>query len=287
MKAIRSLSETERKEKIYMPQYRVGLICSDPRVLPELSNRLKEPWSTISEEDGMYYWSSSQFEALATVAEVDKCAARLLPTLNGLVKLPFINADELAKPGELAKAGRIKFVDDQGQEVTQVILSASIHGSGTFTIHEDEDSQREAKRRWLKIVKKSLEAEESSPVDHVLSYYGREANWHNLYDIYEIVRSNCDTNQFKEWMRDETGKSRKSDFVQSANNFNLSGFTARHSPSESDPVEWIPNSSEVKVEVKVNGKKRVLYIRPMTLDQAKKFITHLITQWLPAILEIN
>ena len=84
-------------------------------------------------------------------------------------------------------------------------------------------------------------------------------------------------------MRDETGKSRKSDFVQSANNFNLSGITARHSPSESDRVERIPNSSEVKVY----SKHGVLYIRPMALDQAQKFIMHLVTQWLPAILEIN
>jgi hypothetical protein len=69
------------KEKINMPQYRVGLICNDSRVLPELSNRLKEPWSTISEEEGMYYWSSSQFEALATVTEVDECATSGLSIL--------------------------------------------------------------------------------------------------------------------------------------------------------------------------------------------------------------
>jgi hypothetical protein len=283
MKAILSLSETERKEKIYMPQYRVGLICSNPRVLPELSNRLKEPWSTISEEEGMYDWSSSQFEALATVTEVDECATRLLPTLDGLVKLPFIVNLPFINEGELAKAGRIKFVNDQGREVTQVILSGTLSGRGTISIHEDEDSQREARRRGFNIAEKSLEAEESSPVHHVLSYYRREANWHNLYDIYEIVRRKCDSDQFEKWMQDETGTSRKSDFEQSANNFNLSGFTARHSLAKSDLVEMIPNSSKVKV----HNRKGVLYIRPMTLDQAKKFITHLITQWLPAILEIN
>lgn len=38
-----------------MPQYQVGLVCNDSRVLPELSNCLKEPWSTIVEKEGILY----------------------------------------------------------------------------------------------------------------------------------------------------------------------------------------------------------------------------------------
>src|SRR5436309_2232084 len=126
------------KEKINMPKYAVGLISNDPRVLPELSNRLKEPWSTIIEKEGIYYWSSSLFEDLATVTEVGECATRLLATLNGLVKLYSTDA------GELVKAGKIKFVDEQGREVTQVSLS--VPARAVLTIHEDEEVQREAKR---------------------------------------------------------------------------------------------------------------------------------------------
>ncbi len=191
-----------------MPQYRVGLICNDSRVLPELANRLKEPWSTISEEEGMYYWSSSQFEALATVAEVNECASRLLPRLDGLVKLYLINA------GELAKAGKIKFVDDQGREQNQVSLSVS--GRVAFNIHEVENSEREAKRRWLNVAEKGLEEGEDSPISHVLKHFGKEASWHNLFNVYEIIQKDYNHSQGitrpgnfillpEAWTRDETG----------------------------------------------------------------------------------
>jgi hypothetical protein len=262
-----------------MPQYRVGLICNDSRVLSELSNRLKEPWSTIIEIEGVYYWSSSHFEDLATVAEVDECATRLLATLNGLVKLHSRNA------GELAKAGRIKFVDDQGREVTQVILSVSLQGRGTLTIHEDEDSQREAKRRWLKIAEKSLEEGEDSPISQALNYFGKEANWDNLFKVFEVIQTDYNHSQGiknprhfislpEEWTRDETGRNREKDFTESANNAYVSGIFARHSIAESYRVVQVANSSLLKLVYKD------LEILPMTLDRAKIFIADLLSQWL-------
>ena len=262
-----------------MPQYRVGLICNDSRVLSELSNRLKEPWSTIIEIEGVYYWSSSHFEDLATVAEVDECATRLLATLNGLVKLHSRNA------GELAKAGRIKFVDDQGREVTQVILSVSLRGRGTLTIHEDEDSQREAKRRWLKIAEKSLEEDEDSPISHALNYFAKEANWDNLFKVFEVIQRDYNHSQGiknprhfislpEEWTRDETGRNREKDFTESANNAYVSGIFARHSIARSQRVVPVVNSS---LWLLVHTKEEIL---PMTLERAKIFVTDLLSLWI-------
>lgn len=262
-----------------MSQYRVGLICGDSRVLPELSNSLKEPWSTISVEEGMYYWSSSQFEDLGTVAEVDECAARLLATLNGLVKLHLIDA------GELAKAGRIKFVDNQGREVTQVTLSATLRGRGTLTLDEDENSQREARQRWLEIAEKSLEEGEDSPISHALYYFGKEATWDTLFKIFEVIRKDYNNSQDiyrlanfdklpEEWARDATGRNREDDFTESANNAYISGIFARHSIAMSERIVPVPNSS---LWLLIHRKKEIL---PMTLERAKIFIASLLSHWI-------
>jgi hypothetical protein len=250
--------------------------------LPKLSNLLKEPWSTIVETEGIYYWSSTHFDALATVVEVDEYATRLLPRLNGLAKLHFIDA------GELIKAGRIKFIDNQGRELTQVTLSTSARVA--FSIHQDEDSQLEARQRWLNIAEKSLEEREDSPIDQALSYYGKERtqNWQTLFHVYETIHREYNHSQGitnprqfvqlpEEWTRDEAGEARERDFTESANNAYLSGYTARHSLTASYPVRMIHNSTHVKVIYSVN---REIDIHPMTLEEAKMFIARLLTYWL-------
>lgn len=265
-----------------MPRYQVGLICNDARVLPELSNRLREPWSTIIENEGIHYWSSTHFDTLATVVEVDECATKLLSRLNGLAKLYFIDA------GELAKAGKIKFIDDQGRELTQVTLSTSARA--VFTIHENENSQVETRQRWLAIAEKCLEEKEDSPINQALNYYGKERtqNWRTLFKVYETIlreykfsRGVTHSRQFiqlpEEWTQDETGESRERDFAKSANNAYLSGYTARHSLAASHPVIVIPNSTHVKVIYPDNRERE---IHPMTLEEAKIFIKRLLLYWL-------
>jgi hypothetical protein len=260
-----------------MLQYLVGLISKDPRVLPELSNRLIEPWSTIIEKEGIYYWSSSHFDALATVAEVDEYASRLLPRLNGLVKLHLINA------GEIAKAGRIKFIDDLGRELTQVSLSTSARA--VLTIHEDENSQLEAKRRWLNVAEKSLEEGEDSPISHALNYFGKEASWDNLFKVYEVIQKDYNHSQGitnprtfiplpEEWTRDEKGRNREKDFTESANNAYVSGVLSRHSIARSERVVQVSNSSLWKL---VHSQIEIL---PMTSERAKIFIVGLLSQWI-------
>ncbi len=260
-----------------MHHYRVGLVCNDSRVLPTLADRLKEPWSTINEEEGISYWSSSHFEALATVYEVDECASRLLSRLNGLVKLYFIHA------GELAKAGRIKFANDQGQEETMMSLSTGARA--VFKIQSDENLEREARQRWLHIAEKGLEREENSPISQALNHFGKEANWHNLFNVYEIIQKDYNNSRGKthprhfiplpeEWTRDERGRNREKDFTESANNAYVSGITARHSIAMSKKVVQIADSPLLKM---VHTNEEIL---PMTLDRAKIFIAGLLAQWL-------
>lgn len=260
-----------------MRQYRVGLTCNDPRVLPELASRLKEPWSTIVEIENTYYWSSSLFEGLATVAEVDQCAARLLPTLNGLVNLHFMSV------GELTKAGRIKFIDDQGRELTQVTLSTQARV--VFAIHEDEPSQRETRQRWLQIAEISLKENEDSPISQALNYFGKEANWDNLFKVYEVILKDYNNSQGivrpgnfaslpEDWTKDETGRNREQDFTESANNAYVSGIFARHSWAQSRKVAPVANSPLWKLSYKD------LEILPMSLEKAKTFIANLLSHWL-------
>jgi len=271
------------KEIDNLPQYRVGLVCNDPRVLPELSNRLKEPWSTIVEKEKIFYWSSTHFDALATVPEVDEYATRLLPVLNGLVKLHIENA------GELVKAGRIKFINDKGQEVTQVTLAVTLRGSAALIIHEDEKQKLEARKRWISIAEKSLEKREDLPINRALDYYGREHkhNWQTLYKVYETIQKEYRHSQGvslpEEWTKDETGKSREKDFTESANNAYLSGYTARHSLEASYPIRIVPGSTHVKV---ILSRSKEIDIHPMTLEEAKTFIARLLTYWLTQKLGI-
>lgn len=272
-----------------MPRYQVGLICNDARILPELSNHLREPWSTIIENEGIHYWSSTHFETLATVVEVDECATKLLLRLNGLAKLYFIDA------GKLEKVGKIKFVDDQGRELTQVTLSTSARA--VFTIHENENSQVEMRQRWLAIAEKSLEEKDDSPINQALDYYGKEhtQNWRTLYKVYETILKEYNFSQgithprqfvqlLEEWIQDETGKSREKDFEESANNAYISGYTARHSLAASHRVVMIPNSTHVKV---ISPNNREKDIHPMTLEQAKIFIRHLLLCWLTEKFSIS
>jgi hypothetical protein len=269
---------TVSKEKIIMPQYSVGLVSNDPKVLPELSDRLQEPWSTIIEkEEGIYYWSSSLFDDLATVIEVDECASRLLATLNGLVKLYSTDA------GELVKAGKIKFVNQQGREVTQISLS--VPARAVLTFHEDEEVQREAKQRWLNISEISIEENENSPISHALNYFGKEANWDNLFKVFEVIQKDYNNSQGisrpgdfiplpEEWTRDENSRNREKDFTESANNAYVSGIFARHSLARSERVVSVADSS---LWLLVYTKKEIL---PMTLERAKIFVADLLSHWI-------
>jgi len=184
---------------------------------------------------------------------------------------------------ELVQAGRIKFVDDQGRELTQVSLS--IGARAVFKIHQDENLEREAKQRWLTIAKMGFEEEEDSPVSQALNHFGKEASWQNFYHVYEIIRKDYNHSQgitnprhFKllpeEWTRDETGRKREQDFAESANNAYVSGITARHSIAESFRVVQLANSPLLRLVHKD------LEILPMTLDKAKIFIAGLLSLWL-------
>ena len=263
-----------------MPQYRVGLTCSNPEVLPYLSTYLQEPWCTIIEDNGGYYWRSSHFEVLATVAEVDARVDKLLPRLNGLVKLHLLNASEIAK------AGVIGFIDDQGQyhEYRRFTTSALV----TYKITEDNNLMLEIRRKWLNLVEKCLEEGEDSPIHLALSYHSKEANWHNLYDVYEVIKQDynhlqgiTNTRQYvllpDDWTRDATGRNREKDFTESANNAYISGSMARHSLATSDKVQEVAHSSLVKV-IRPSGREEL--ILPMPLNRATTFITGLLTQWL-------
>lgn len=260
-----------------MQQYRIGLACNDSRVLPELSRLLKEPWTTLIEKENIYYWSSSHFEKFATTDDVNRCASSLLSTLNGLAKFHFANA------GEITKAGRMKFVDDQGREITQVTLG--IQARAVFTIHKDEDTQRETEQQWLKLAEVSLGESETSPISQALNYFGKEANWDNLFKVYEIIRKDYNNSQgiipprnFKsfpeEWTKDETGRNRERDFTESANNAYVSGIFARHSIANSKKLVPIANSSLWMLE-----HERV-EILPMTLEKARDFILVLLSHWI-------
>lgn len=247
-----------------MSQYRVGLVCSDPRVLPELSNLLKEPWSTIVEEEGIYYWSSTRFDALATVLEVDAYATRLLRRLNGLVKLYFRDA------GELVKAGRIKFIDNQSQEQTLLTLSTS--AVATFIIHENEELKQKYSKRWTNIAEKILEENNNSLVDEALQYFSLQKNWTNLEKIFEIIAKDLGEKEnngtlprgtFDKWTQGSAfGKQppgRSFDFLQTAHSYHWSGLDARHSS--------------------VGSQKRT-GVTPMSLQEGVEYIANLLVQWL-------
>ncbi len=265
-----------------LSNYRVAITCADITLLQRLAGLLQESWCRIAEENGEYYWSSSLFETSLNGSEVAKKADQYLPALNGLVKL------HIATTSKIARGNKILFTNESGG--TGGYFDGTISIPWLFKIDTSEEELEQIRQRWTTLVKVWTEqgTNPSDALNNALTHFGEEVSWNSLYNVYETIRkaynySRGVTNKKNYTSLPEkwtviNGRNREKDFTESANNAYISGVvSARHSLAASDRAEKIEGSSFVEI-IKSNGKKE--YILPMSLNEAKEFISFILDQWI-------
>jgi hypothetical protein len=261
-------------------KYRVGITCSDPMILQGFAILLQEPECKITEENGEYFWSSTLFEGLQNGIEVSRKANHYLPALNGLLKLYLPDAPLFTRTK--------KILYDNGQGGTGMYWEESIKLPIIYSISEEQKEIR--KQIWIRLVKSwaHLEGDLGNTLTNALAHYGEEVSWNSLYNTYEVIQKDYNKLQGRtnkrsyiplpeEWTNID-GRNREKDFTESANNAYISGVSfARHSLETSEKVEKVEGTPYVEV-MKGNGKKE--QIHPMTLWEAKNFITRILNYWI-------
>lgn len=264
-----------------MYNYRVVVTCTDITVLQRLTGLLQESWCKIAEENGEYYWSSSFFETLSSGNEVARKADQYLPALNGLVKL------HIGTDFKIMRGNKIFFTNESGG--TGGYFEGSVSVPFRINIRISEEELEQTRQRWVTLVKVWTEqgANPSNVLNNALTHYGEEISWNSLYNIYETIKEAYSKSQGvtdrKYYMLPQqwtvvSERNREKDFTESANNAYISGIvSARHSLAASDRAEKVEDSSYVEV-IKSNGKR--VTILPMSLGEAKEFITRILSQWI-------
>ncbi len=262
--------------------YRVAITCADITLLQRLAGLLQEPWCTIAEENEEYYWSSSLFETSLDGNEVAKKAEQYIPALNGLVKL------HIATTSKIVRGNKIFFTNELGG--TGAYFDGTISIPWLFNIDISEEELEQVRQRWVALVKVWTEqgTNPSDTLNNALTHFGEEVSWNSLYNVYETIRESYNNSRGVTNKKNYTSlpekwtvsneRNREKDFTESANNAYISGIvSARHSVAASNRAEKIEGSSFVEI-IKSNGKKEC--ILPMSLREAKEFISFILDQWI-------
>ncbi len=235
-----------------------------PELLSYLVSAQSESPYNIVEAEGGYCLSFSDSIDQGNVEKAKQVADVVIAHLNAILQLPqFGITKALERENE-----DVITIDDNGKKIGQSTKGTSVLvkvGPNFTTIDFSNLLEIEAKANSLSWVKQALR------------YYGQGINWFSLYDIYECLRKDIEELEGREipeqWLMDSHGRNRLDDFTESANNYNISGYIARHTEAESKEIERI---NDKWVRLKKNGKE----IMTMTLDEARKFIENLMMKWL-------
>lgn len=230
--------------------------AADPELFPFLiGNQQGLPdIFTFIHEDNNHYLKVMDPNNQMTIKTVEGEVDDRLAFLNGNISF------HLGVPGSLTRTGKVIYVDAIGQRQGTSRLVASGRAGLRLPFPQS------ATARQPNFIETQAIASKDPTVKRALQYYVGQPNWFSLFYIYEIIKK--DYNQSHglplpdTWVQNATGRHREKVFTESANNANLSGFTARHSYAKSDKVVPI-NSHSVKV-IKQKGKTEIIF--PMTLN---------------------
>ena len=251
--------------------------ASDPELFPFLiGNQQGLPdIFTFIQEDNNHYLKVIDPNNQMTIKTVEEEVDDRLTFLNGNISF------HLGVPGSLTRTDKVIYVDAIGQRQETSTLNMSTRLGLRLPFPQS------ATARQPNFIETQVIASKDPTVKRALQYYMDQPNWFSLFDVYEIIQIDYNHGQGKTnprnflplpnaWVQDTTGRSREKDFTESANNANLTGFTARHSYARSDKIVQI-NPHLVDV-TRQNQKTEKIY--PMTLNEAKTFIDKLLTEWL-------
>lgn len=177
---------------------------------------------------------------------------------------------------------------NNGSGGTGMYWEQSVRLPISYSISEDENERR--RQIWIGLIKSwaNQEGDLGILLTNALTHYGEEVSWNSLYNTYEVIREDYNKSQGitnkrnyillpEEWTKINE-RNREKDFTESANNAYISGVSfARHSLETSEKAEKVEGTQYVEI-AKGNGKnERIL---PMTLWEAKNFITRILTNWI-------
>ena len=246
-----------------MPKRFVEITSDFPELLPALVSAKQEPPYSIVKREDKYYLSFSDSADLRDTEKAKQSSDVLLSNINGMLKLPPFHVTNALK-----RANYIITEDENGN----VVGEGTREVPTTAALNIDFTSMD-----FSSLLEMGEKASRLSWVKQSFRYYGQGVSWFSLFDIYECIRKDIEESDNREipehWFMDSHGRNRLDDFTESANNYNISGYAARHTEAES---KAIGSRNDKWVKLKENGKD----ILTMILDEAREFIENLMIKWL-------
>jgi hypothetical protein len=202
-----------------------------------------------------YYWLSSDFDLLTDPQDVLSYASQQLPLLNSIIKLKYGTRMRTIKIDDIYR------IDEQDRLIKETATMQMTSG-GLVT---SESFLQSANSQHPNILEAWFAIKNNPKVYEVMRYYSNNLDWFNLYKVYQIIKRDVGKSEhngtlprgtFARWTHN---RARALDFEQSANDFNRSNFDARHSSEDS---HFVPQATT------------------MSLQEATKFVTSLLIQWL-------
>lgn len=152
--------------------------------LQELSKSLNSPELCISQENQKYVLKSSNFDQLKNTADVRKRAEEILSLLNGTAKLALGTQQPLT-------IDAIVEIRDDGKKTTVLFHSDTVLcGSSTSTSTKTNNGKVQENHPADPIPNWIRTAQTDKNVAEIFQVLGTSVlNWNNLYNIYEIIKS--------------------------------------------------------------------------------------------------
>lgn len=216
-------------------------IVGDDFDLDDLPEWFKFGELKVVKEANGYYLYSSRFSSAKDAKEVRSIAEKLIQIMLGIAML--LRSDLIP-----FKIGNVHSQNQDGSNKTvyfEVHIKASFRGKGKFSVLINGIEQ---KTNTSKAAQFFDVADNGRNVEDALRILAeKKLDWSNLSKIYEIIQSDIRCNPYKAGL---TSKKEETRFTQTAK-------TKRHPRTKTDPPK-----------------------RPMSIQEAKKFIISIINKWI-------
>lgn len=208
------------------------------------------PKLCIKKEGRDYFLHSEDFLTLSNAHDVYKCTQKMLPFINGAVRLHSVGFKQVG-------IDVIVQLNEDGTRSSQGFLSATIEVRCSVELNtRTSPTQPTSVEEWVALANTDEKAAKA------LRLLGtREQSWAELYKVYEIVHSDAGNKIFENgWV---TRKKIKL-FTHTANSAGAIGDDARHAKEDSAP----PSNT-------------------MLVSEAQTLIRRLVMRWLRSKVEIG
>lgn len=223
--------------------------------LEDLSTQEGSPDWIIFKEEGDYFLKSSAFDNLNNAEKVHEVAADILDRLNGLAKLRFESFQPL-------ETGAVSYINDDGKRHQFVSLSATLTMRSRLSVRatvikpDGTVDTSDKKRPSIIELGYSITQKDANAAEALRIFGSLEANWFNLYKVFEIIRD--DVGGHAQLIRARwVSKNNIGRFTGTAQSSDILGDEARHARYRGGP----PSD-------------------PMSLPEAKSFIKTILEQWI-------